>query len=180
MKKQKDKKRVKLAEIVGHSTALVKRDRYHHYLSKSNGVIDVHRGRIYKLARLAGALNETIAELAKRLKVSNRTLGRWMVLDPKITRAYQCGLDAMIAQVEQAAIKRAVGYEVPKTSVVKTLDGNGRVTCVTKTTTSTHIPPDPGAFKYILSKRAKKRYPTAQAPEGTKVIINLDKDDESL
>lgn len=160
---------------------LIKKSRtpYHSYLSRSKGVVDVQRMRIYKLARMSGMLGESVDQLAVRLGVPRRILGQWMHKDKKIIQAIQAGLDTMIVQVEMAGIKRARGYEIPKVERVIERDITGKVVRKTVKRTTEHVPPDSSMIKFLLSKRMRKRYQD-ERPEGTKIIINMDKEDQML
>lgn len=152
---------------------------YHSYLSRSRGVVDLQRKRIYKLASLSGMLGESVGQLAVRLGVPVKILGRWMIRDPRIQKAMQRGMDGMWVDVEMAAKKRALGFKQKKVSTQVRRDIRGNIIDKTTTTTVEHVLGDVGMQKFLLSKRMSKRY-MDEKPEGTKIIINMDKDDEGL
>lgn len=117
--------------------------------------------------------------MAVRLGVPTKILGRWMIRDPRIQKAMQKGMDGMWVDVEMAAKKRALGFKQKKVSTQVRRDIRGNVIDKTTTTTVEHVLGDVGMQKFLLSKRMSKRY-MDEKPEGTKIIINMDKDDEGL
>lgn len=151
----------------------------HRWLSKSRGMQYIQKARVYKLARVSGMLGESIASLAERVGVPSRILGQWMMKDPKIQRNMQKGMDVMVVEVERAAIKRAVGYDKPKRTISTKRDISGKVVERTTVSTVEHIAGDPSMQRYILDRRAKKRYAKEDnAP--AQVLIHIDGDDDRL
>ena len=177
----KAKKRiVTTLQVKAKKSPLLVKKNYHHYLSRSRGTVHVEKHRVYAIARMSGTLGETLEQLAKRLDVPKHVLGRWMMNDKRIGKSIQRGIDAMLVQVEMAMVKRAKGYDVPVREVTTRRDITGHVVEKTVRHSSQHIPGDPSTMRFLSSKRLQKRYPADSQPEGTKIIINMDKDDEGL
>lgn len=152
----------------------------HYKLGPSRGVFDHQRNRAYKMAYLAGVTGASLVDLAGMLKISRATLGVWMRKDSNIVKCIQRGLDQMVVQVEIAATKRACGYDQPFREVSRKKDITGKVVEEVVKTGKVHVPGDAGMQRFLLSKRASRRFPQDQKADGVKVIINMDKDDESL
>jgi len=128
---------------------------------------------------MIGVRGGTFEDLSRRVNVPPKVMARWLRKDPKIREAYGRGIDTVMMNVEAAAIKRAVGYDHPKTTVTVKRDAiNGRILEKTTVKTMEHIPGDPGSQKFLLSKRMSKRYPCkSEDGGGTKVIIQVDRED---
>lgn len=162
------------------STSIAKtRHTYHRFLSRSRGVVDIQRDRIYKMAQLSGMLGESLDELAARIKIPTRILGVWMIKDKNIAKSMRRGMDGVVVEVERALLKRAKGYDHPVTDRTEKRDITGKVVEKTVKHTTIHVPPDPSMIKYVLSKRLRKRY-QEEKQEAAHIIINMDADDRDL
>jgi hypothetical protein len=153
-----------------------------HYLcpKRDRGDIELQKAfekRLYMNAYLLGTTNKPIKRLAKEIGVTQRKLALAMSIDEKIIEMYKKGLDMMVVQVQSAAMKKAIGYEIPVVEKSLTKDNFGRE--IKKTVTKTiHVPGDVSAQKMILQAKDESFHPKP-APKGDIVIV-IDEDDQAL
>lgn len=102
------------------------------------------------LLRIAGWARDglTDEQIAKNAGVSRSTLNEWKKRFPDILDALKNGKEVVDIQVENALLKRALGYEYTE---VKTKKENGIVTEVTMTTRQ--VVPDVTAQIFWLKNR---------------------------
>jgi transposase-like protein len=94
----------------------------------------------------------TQAEIAKTIGVADSTFKGWIGKYPEIKDAYREGAEQTDDKVEQALLRRALGYDHPvEKTMVELLPDGGRRQKVEKTTT--HIPPDPTSMIFWLKNR---------------------------
>ena len=161
------------------SLVKLQRKNCHAWRDPQQGMVYIDKDRIYKLARVSGMLGESIEKLAARVGVPRRILGQWMIKNPKIRKHMQRGMDVMVVEVERAAIKRACGYDHPRKCVTTKRDISGKVVERNVTHETVHIPGDPSMQRYILDRRAKKRYAKDENVQA-QVLIHIDQDDDKL
>ena len=147
--------------------------------SKNRGIQLVEKIRVYKLARISGMLGESLVQLSERIGVPRHILGQWMCKDPKIQKSFEDGMDVMDVDVEQAARKRACGYDEPRTTVSIKRGIDGRVIEKTTTKQNIHIPGDPSMQRYLLDRRNKKRFAKEESAPAH-IILQIDGDDDQL
>ena len=108
----------------------------------------------------------TDKDLARIMGVSLSTLYEWKRLYPKISEAIKKGKDVVDAQVENALLKRALGYEYTEKMIEESSDGY-------KTRkTIKFIPPDVTAQIFWLKNRRPDAWREKQLPADDK---NLEK-----
>jgi transposase len=94
----------------------------------------------------------TQAEISKAVGVSHSTFSGWVGKYPEIRDAYRKGAELTDDKVEQALLKRALGYDHPQEkTTVELLPDGGRRQKVEKSTT--HVPPDPTSIIFWLKNR---------------------------
>ena len=91
--------------------------------------------------------------------VSESTLKRWSREYPAVAKALQISQDVTNVRVEQALLKRALGYDVEEIKQ-ELVEGEMRVTEKTKK----HIPPDVKACLSWLYSRRSDRWRAQQEP----------------
>ena len=162
------------------SKTIAKIPSYVKKVSSSKGAIDISRKRIYGLAFVVGAKGGDIKDLAKRLGVTQYMLSKYLDEDEEIGKAFGRGVDMVRYRVEQAMVKRACGFKVPRTTTSTVTDSTGKIITKTVVKTEDHILGDPGLQKWFLSKRNKERYGESERESGPLVVINMDKSDENI
>ncbi len=107
------------------------------------------------LILLEGKARECLTkrELAKMLDVSENTLYRWIKKYPRIAKAVKRGREVTDVCVENAILKKALGFDVKEVKTVKKADGSKEVTTVTKS-----VPPDVSAATTWLKSRCPEKW----------------------
>jgi hypothetical protein len=96
----------------------------------------------------------TEVELAKKLNISIQTLNEWKETYPELMRLIEENSEYYDDKVEQALIKRALGYEYEETEIVASKDGKtSRVKKIKK-----EVPPDTSAIIFWLKNRKPKKW----------------------
>ena len=103
-------------------------------------------GRV-KLEGWARSLTD--ADIAKNIGITQKTLIEWKKKHPKIEAALKVGRDVVDTQVENALLKRALGYEVTEYIV----DESGKKKAVKK-----QIAPDVTAIIFWLKNRRPREW----------------------
>ena len=101
-----------------------------------------------------GLTNE---QIAKNIGITTETLRVWSHSFPSISAAIKKGKEVVDLEVENAMVKRALGYEFEevKTVMEQGLDGS-RKTRVEKV--KKHVPPDVAAQIFWLKNRRRERW----------------------
>ena len=95
-------------------------------------------------------------QIAKNLGISVPTLERYKKEHSEIVKSLKKGKETLIVELENALIKKAVGYEYEEKKVyTKTEDG---VTTTYTEITKKHQPPDTGALFGLLKNKAPEQY----------------------
>jgi hypothetical protein len=94
------------------------------------------------------------AELAKKLDVSIKTLREWKETYPELMKVIEESNEYYEDKVEQALIKRALGYEYEETEIVASKDG--KTSKVKKT--KKEVPADTNAIIFLLKNRNSKKW----------------------
>lgn len=102
----------------------------------------------------------TDEQLARKMRVSCCTLYDWKNRYPEISEALKKGKEVVDIEVENALLKRALGYDVEE-SVVEESDVNGRKT----RTTVRHVPADVTAQIFWLKNRRPEVWREKQVVE---------------
>lgn len=94
----------------------------------------------------------TDEQIAHNMGISPSTLYEWKKKYPEILEALKKGKEVVDREVENALLKRALGYEYEEVKQIIEKDENGkdrkRVEKITK-----HVPPDTGAQIFWLKNR---------------------------
>lgn len=101
------------------------------------------------LLRIEGWARDGLTEqqIAKNMRIGERTLTDWKTRFPAISAALKRGKDVVDLEVENALLKRALGYEYTETMVEESVDG------VKTRRTKKFIPPDVTAQIFWLKNR---------------------------
>lgn len=92
-------------------------------------------------------------ELAKKLGVAPKTLSLWEKKYPQIEEAMRQGREITDVRVENAILKKALGFETKEVKKVVKADGAEEVTTVFKS-----VPPDVTAASVWLKNRCPERW----------------------
>lgn len=113
----------------------------------------VEDGRISRwLAK--GLMEKTIAA---NLGVSVATWEKWKTLKPELVEAIKKGNRVIVQEIEDALVKRALGYDYTESKVYITHDADGRKR-ERKEVLKKHMPPDVGACCFILKNKARDEW----------------------
>lgn len=93
----------------------------------------------------------TDEQIAHNIGISTSTLYEWKNRFPELKEALKKGKEVVDLQVENALLKRALGYDYEETKIIVEADGKKRVERVKK-----HIPPDITAQIFWLKNRTTK------------------------
>lgn len=104
----------------------------------------------------------TEAQICKNLGISRNTLNDYKKRYPDILNALKRGKAVSISEVENALVKRALGYEYEEVKTYIKKGDDGTVTTYTEKTVK-HQPPDVGACAIILKNKAPEQYTNDKA-----------------
>ncbi|EKQ57220.1 MULTISPECIES: hypothetical protein [unclassified Clostridium] len=96
----------------------------------------------------------TESELAKKLNISLKTLNEWKEIYPDLMRVIEESHEYYDDKVEQALLKRALGYEYEETEIVASKDGKTSKAKKIKK----EVPPDTNAIIFWLRNRNPKKW----------------------
>lgn len=110
----------------------------------------------------------TDEELSKRMGISRETFYRWKEQFPDICDAIKKGKEVIDFEVEQALLKRALGYSYTETR--KEIDANGKKKVIV---TEKHVEADTAAQIFWLRNRKPDKWRNnPEAPEGDDDKLN--------
>ncbi len=92
-------------------------------------------------------------ELAKKLGIAPKTLSLWECKYPEIEEALRQGREITDVRVENAILKKALGFETTEVKKVVKADGAEEITTVVKC-----VPPDVSAASVWLKNRCPERW----------------------
>ena len=92
-------------------------------------------------------------ELARRLGIAPKTLSVWESKYPQIEEALRQGREITDVQVENAILKKALGFETTEIKKVVKADGAEEITTIQKC-----VPPDVSAASVWLKNRCPERW----------------------
>lgn len=98
-----------------------------------------------------GLTDELIAD---RIGISRSTLGEWKKKHPDISDALKRGKEVVDIEVENALLRRALGYEYTEERVESGNDGGKKFIKTVQVTK--HVPPDTTALIFWLKNRKPK------------------------
>ena len=115
----------------------------------------------------------TDEQLAEKMGIGARTLYDWKLKYPQISQALKKGKEVVDIQVENALLKRALGYDFQEERVERS-DKDG----VKVVQTIKHVPGDTTAQIFWLKNRRPDRWrdkpePVSADGEGVKIIDDL-------
>lgn len=115
----------------------------------------------------------TDEQLAGKIGIGARTLYDWKLKYPQISQALKKGKEVVDIQVENALLKRALGYEFQEERVERSAKDGVKVVQTIK-----HIPPDTTAQIFWLKNRRPDRWrdkpePAAADEGGIQIIDDL-------
>ena len=102
----------------------------------------------------------TEVQMARKMRIGERTLTEWKTRFPAILAALKKGKEVVDIEVENALLKRALGYDVEE-SFTEESDVNGRKT----RTTIRHVPADVTAQIFWLKNRRPEVWREKQVVE---------------
>lgn len=110
----------------------------------------------------------TDEELSRRMGISRETFYRWKEQFPDICDAIKKGKEVIDFEVEQALLKRALGYSYTETR--KEIDANGKKKVIV---TEKHVEADTAAQIFWLRNRKPDKWRNnPEAPEGSDDKLN--------
>lgn len=107
-------------------------------------------------------------ELAKKLGVAPKTLSLWERKYPQIEEALRQGREITDVQVENAILKKALGFETTEIKKVVKADGAEETTTIHKS-----VPPDVSAASVWLKNRCPERW--RDKPQEADGLTKVDK-----
>ncbi|NBI69341.1 helix-turn-helix domain-containing protein [Pseudoflavonifractor sp. 60] len=115
----------------------------------------------------------TDAQMAGNMRINPATLYDWKKKYPKISEALKKGKEVVDIQVENALLKRALGYDFQEEKIEKSDKDGVKVVQTVK-----HIPPDTTAQIFWLKNRRPDRWRdkpelTATDEGGVQIIDDL-------
>ena len=115
----------------------------------------------------------TDEQLAEKMGIGARTLYDWKLKYPQISQALKKGKEVVDVQVENALLKRALGYEFQEERVERSGKDGVKVVQTIK-----HIPGDTTAQIFWLKNRRPDKYRDKPAPApadggGVQIIDDL-------
>ena len=115
----------------------------------------------------------TDEQLAEKMGIGARTLYDWKLKYPQISQALKKGKEVVDIQVENALLKRALGYEFQEERVERSSKDGVKVVQTIK-----HIPPDTTAQIFWLKNRRPNRWrdkpePASADGGGVQIIDDL-------
>ena len=127
------------------------------------------------LTRLTGWARDglTNIQIAANMGVAERTFTEWVMRFPAISAALKKGKEPVDIQVENALLKRALGYDYEETvTEIEELSGGRTKKHVRKVTK--HVPADTTAQIFWLKNRKPKQW-----REKMEAAVNIDTEDLS-
>lgn len=103
----------------------------------------------------------TDQQIAERMGCSCSTLYDWKSKYPEISEALKKGKEVVDVQVENALLKRALGYDYQEEKIEISEKDGRKVTQIMK-----HIAPDVGAAAFWLKNRRPDKWRDKPTPEG--------------
>ena len=115
----------------------------------------------------------TDEQIARKIGIAPKTLYQWIVRFGQIGNAIKKGKAPVDFEVENALLKRALGYDYKE--IIKEIDNNGKqhVREITK-----HMPPDVGAAVFWLKNRRRDKWRDRpdliqDAPQGNEILDSI-------
>ena len=110
----------------------------------------------------------TRRELAEKIGISPATLAKWENAYPEIAEAVRCGREITDISVENAILKKALGFPTKEVKKVIKADGQEEITTVYKS-----VPPDLPAASVWLKNRCPEKW--RDKPENNNSLAKVEK-----
>ena len=122
-----------------------------------------------KLILLEGWARDGLTEeqIAKNININPATLYRWKIKESKICNALKKGKEVVDFEVENALLKKALGYTITLHKQKVTRDGD-----VVDTEEEMHVPPDTTAQIFWLKNRKVNKWRDKVVDDEIKVASN--------
>lgn len=104
----------------------------------------------------------TEKQVCKNLGVCEETFNQYKRRYPELVEAIKRGRQVIVTELENALIRRALGYEYEEIKTYIKTDEEGRETRYTEKTRK-YLPPDVGALAILLKNKAPDRYTNDRA-----------------
>lgn len=118
----------------------------------------------------------SVGEIAEKIGITCRTLIKWTMKYPKIKEKIYSSRQVIDAKVEEAILKKALGFESTEVRHVTKANGDEEVTAVTKL-----VPPDISACSMWLKNSCPEKWSDQKDSGDSKVdeiLSRLDDDAE--
>lgn len=112
----------------------------------------------------------TNGQIAHNMGIDEATFYRYQKRFCEMRKAIKKGKEVVDYEVENALLKRALGYEFQETKTKTTINGI-ETTIITK-----HIPPDTGAAAFWLKNRRPDKWRDRPEPEGDAALLKKAKE----
>lgn len=99
----------------------------------------------------------TEAQVCKNLGVSHEAFARYKRRYVELVEAIKRGKAILVTELENALVKRAMGYDYDEVKTYIKVDAEGNEIRYTEKTRK-HLPPDVGASAFLLKNKAPDRY----------------------
>lgn len=107
------------------------------------------------LLRVEGWARDGLSEeqIAKNMGVASSTLREWKGRFSAVSAALKKGKDVVDREVENALLKRALGYDYTEERIEKSTKDGTKIVQIVK-----HVPPDVGACAFWLKNRKPEQW----------------------
>lgn len=105
-----------------------------------------------------------IKEIAEKIGISPKTLQRWAYRYSEIRDKLFNSPKLIDAKVEEAILKKALGFETTEVRQVKKANGDEEITAVTKV-----VPPDLSACSFWLKNSCPEKWGDSKSTDSSKV-----------
>lgn len=109
-------------------------------------------------------------KIADKMGISARTFRKWEKNNPGIADAVKVGRELTDIRVENAILKKALGFEVEEVKTVVKANGDEEVTTVKK-----NVPPDVSAASVWLKNRRPDKWRDKPTENNSSVLKRMDK-----
>ena len=108
----------------------------------------------------------TDEQIAQKMGIAPKTLYSWIARFEQIGKALKKGKAPVDFEVENALLKRALGYDWDEVTTEVYDDGKKHVKKITR-----HVPPDVGAIAFWLKNRKPKKWRDRPADDATTDVL---------
>ena len=121
----------------------------------------------------------TLDEIAHNIGISRASLYKWMDRFPEFAKAINKGREVVDIQVENALLKKALGYDYTE-EIKERKHINGKPQMVVTRVVTKHVPPDTTAQIFWLKNRRPDRWKEKQSLELSSQKDDMERMDEIL